>query len=150
MTTAIRHQVGTVLMEASTGTDLASVRYLRHQMTAVLISDGLADMVDAATLLAAELLTNAATHAHAPDGFDPCICLRVCRESQHLLVEVFDPDPLLPRPRQSDADEEHGRGLAIVEALAEDWGERSLAKGKVIWFVLSLAACRASACEKGT
>src|SRR5437773_2304866 len=131
MTTTIdRRGVITGLMTAHAKADAASVHDLRHCMAAVLIRAGLAKLVDTATLLAAELLSNAVLHAPAPDGGHPGVCLRVWREHQRLLVEVADPDPLLPHPRHPQPDEEHGRGLALVEALATAWGERLHADGK--------------------
>jgi len=43
-----------------------------------------------------------------------------------------------PRHRQADPDEERGRGLSIVTALADASGVRAEQAGKTTWFTLAL------------
>ncbi|MFH8346885.1 ATP-binding protein [Streptomyces sp. NPDC018045] len=68
---------------------------------------------DDAALVVSELVTNATRHAHS-------VCrLRLCAApSGHLTIEVHDDAPSRPRHRTAGVSEEHGRGLAIVSALA--------------------------------
>jgi hypothetical protein len=49
------------------------------------------------------------------------------------VVEISDATALRPRRRQVDGDSESGRGLTIVEAVADRWGSRTTADGKVVW-----------------
>lgn len=43
-----------------------------------------------------------------------------------------------PSPRDTWSTEEDGRGLLLVEALADAWGTRPTASGKTVWFTLLL------------
>ena len=36
--------------------------------------------------------------------------------------------------RHVDHDAESGRGIALVDALAERWGTITLEEGKIVWF----------------
>lgn len=49
-------------------------------------------------------------------------------------LEVRDSSPVpLPPTHDADADDENGRGLTVVDALAKSWGWQSEAFGKVVW-----------------
>ena len=49
-------------------------------------------------------------------------------------LEVRDSSPApLPATHDADADDENGRGLTVVDALAKSWGWQSEAFGKVVW-----------------
>jgi len=58
------------------------------------------------------------------------------RGRQAFWIEVADSDLRLPRLRVADVDDEGGRGLYLVDALADRWGTRPLDEGKVVWFEL--------------
>ncbi|MHB9864200.1 PAS domain S-box protein [Streptomyces sp. YIM S03343] len=87
---------------------------------------------DDALLLLSETLTNAVQHAEGP------LTLRLHRNTTDLTVEVDDRSPQLPQPRMAGEDEESGRGLCLVRALAADWGVRPTDEGKTTWFTLRL------------
>lgn len=53
-------------------------------------------------------------------------------------MEISDRSPHLPQPRLAAEDEESGRGLLLVRALADDWGVRPTDQGKATWFSLGL------------
>lgn len=92
------------------------------------------DRADTAELLLSELVTNAVRHARAPQGRD--IGIRIARYDGRLRVEVADAGPAVKLTPQVVADwEERGRGLAIVAALAERWGQcpRLHGIGKAVW-----------------
>ena len=78
-------------------------------------------------LLTSELVTNSLRHARGPYE------LRLRHVEHEVVVEVADATPLRPRRRRVDGDAESGRGLTIVEAVADRWGSRSTADGKVVW-----------------
>lgn len=87
---------------------------------------------DEALLLSSEVLTNALRHAAGP------IDLRVRRTTRELTVEVADRNPQMPQPREAGEEEESGRGLLLVRALASEWGVRPTDEGKSTWFTLRL------------
>ncbi|MFF1352688.1 ATP-binding protein [Streptomyces sp. NPDC058297] len=86
------------------------------------------------TLIAAELTANAVRHGHVP-GRD--FHLRLTAEADGALrVEVTDTcAERLPVTGTPDPDGESGRGLLLVDALADDWGvtPRPSAPGKTVW-----------------
>ena len=97
-----------------------SVPAARHLVRLVLRSWGLEDTAGTAELITAELVTNAVA-ASAAAG-NPVIRLGLTRRAWSLLVEVWDASPGLPEPRLGPADALGGRGLVLVEALADRWG----------------------------
>ncbi|MCC0096655.1 ATP-binding protein [Streptomyces flavotricini] len=94
--------------------------------------------LDAPGQIIAELSTNAITHGRVP-GRDFKLALTVTPGT--LLIEVTDTrGDRIPEIRDT------GRGLVLVEALAERWGVREgPAPSKVVWAELSLAAGSRSA-----
>ncbi|MGW0944224.1 ATP-binding protein [Streptomyces sp. NPDC002623] len=93
----------------------------------------------AAELVLSELVTNALRHARTPAGRE--IGVRIAQYEGRLRVEVADANNARPQPRKATAEDEHGRGLAMVEALAQRWGccPRRNGIGKAIWAELSLS-----------
>ncbi|WP_240771487.1 ATP-binding protein [Nocardioides sp. GY 10113] len=91
-------------------------------------------VVDDAELLASELVSNAVVHG-APD-----VRLTVTAHPDALDVGVRDGSSVLPRvsPGPASADAAHGRGLRIVQRLAQNWGVAPSASGngKTVWFRL--------------
>jgi anti-sigma regulatory factor (Ser/Thr protein kinase) len=85
------------------------------------------------TLITAELTANAVRHGHVP-GRD--FHLRLAETGGVLRVEVTDTRAeRLPAPGAPHPDGESGRGLLLVDALADDWGvaPRPAAPGKTVW-----------------
>ncbi|MFF0888214.1 ATP-binding protein [Streptomyces sp. NPDC003456] len=85
----------------------------------------------------AELAANAATHGRVP-GRDFGLLLYVVGGT--LRIEVTDTrDDRLPLARPADAEAESGRGLLLVDALADRWGvTRGLPPRKTVWAELDL------------
>ncbi|MFE8940951.1 ATP-binding protein [Streptomyces sp. NPDC007872] len=75
------------------------------------------DLLDSAELLLTELLTNAFRHASAP-----IVGVCIHRRGGHLRIAVDDHCTRGPLPRPTGLYEEHGRGLVLVDALADAWG----------------------------
>jgi two-component sensor histidine kinase len=90
--------------------------------------------VQTVELLTSELVTNAA----ARPG-DSCL-LRLDEPRPGVLrVAVADGDPILPAVRAEEAMAEGGRGLLLVEALADRGGAKpSSPAGKTVWFEISV------------
>lgn len=86
------------------------------------------DLVDDVELVVSELATNALVHGQA----EFTVKLRVLDEV--VVVEVEDGShvgPVLRAPGELDT---NGRGVAIVEALSNDWGVSTYAGGgKSVW-----------------
>jgi PAS domain S-box-containing protein len=91
-----------------------------------------AHRADDARLLVSEVLTNAVQHAEGP------LVLHLRRTVTELAVEISDRSPHLPQPRLAAEDEESGRGLILVDTLADNWGVRPTDQGKTTWFTLRL------------
>ncbi|MBO0801638.1 MAG: ATP-binding protein [Nocardiopsaceae bacterium] len=120
---------------------------------------------DTATLLVSELVTNAMAYAATPGQVAPgqvapshvvpgqvapggqmapggaagdiemvIRCLR-----GRLRVDVHDASPVLPEPElDTPADAETGRGLMLVDTLADEWGFYRTTSGKAVYFSLKL------------
>jgi anti-sigma regulatory factor (Ser/Thr protein kinase) len=82
--------------------------------------------------LASELASNAVEHAG--NGFS--VSIRRSADLAH--VEVCDADATLPTLREPSLESERGRGLMIMDRVACAWGAEPAARGKVVWFELSL------------
>ncbi|WP_406165054.1 ATP-binding protein [Streptomyces sp. NBC_00996] len=94
---------------------------------------------DNAVLATDELFANAVKHG-SPDRAN-MITVTIEYTARELRVTVADSSSALPCPRTTDGAEESGRGLAIVAALADDWGTAPPdpgGSGKKVWFALVL------------
>lgn len=93
-------------------------------------------LVDIAVLLMSELVSNAILHA----GTTIHVVIRLGDE--YVRVEVQDGNARDPSPRHYSTMATTGRGLLLVEELAERWGVLSPAPGpgKTVWFELARAA----------
>ncbi|MFJ3498206.1 ATP-binding protein [Streptomyces sp. NPDC086091] len=91
--------------------------------------------------LIAELAANAATHGRFP-GRDFRLALLV--DAATLRIEVTDTrGDDLPHRRVPGPEDESGRGLLLIEALADRWGvERGPFPRKTVWAELDLAKRR--------
>ncbi|MEW2132311.1 ATP-binding protein [Streptomyces sp. NPDC005435] len=89
-----------------------------------------ADTCDSAALVVSELVTNAIMHT----------------ASSRVVCELHDRDDVVriavrdegcapgdPHPAQQRPDEEHGRGLLLVDALCRAWGTRQDGPGLLVW-----------------
>ncbi|MGW7254053.1 ATP-binding protein [Streptomyces sp. NPDC054834] len=97
------------------------------------------DVTDTAELLLSELMTNAYRHARVPAGRE--IWARCVVTEDRLRVTVTDANDTFPTPGAPSPDDESGRGLTLVAALADDWGAggRECGLGKEVWFELAIA-----------
>jgi signal transduction histidine kinase/DNA-binding response OmpR family regulator/serine phosphatase RsbU (regulator of sigma subunit) len=86
-----------------------------------------AEDIETATLVATELITNAVIHGEAP------VDVRLRKTGDSIILQVFDRTSSLPKKRRPSGDAEHGRGLTIVEGLAQRSGVRPTTTGKAVW-----------------
>jgi anti-sigma regulatory factor (Ser/Thr protein kinase) len=97
------------------------------------------EIVDAAELLTSELATNSVRHAHT--DFELAVQAR-----GQIRIEVRDTGTGQPRLLSPSLRDSTGRGLLIVDSMADAWGVIPVPKGKIVWFTLphSAAASEAS------
>ncbi|MFI6937061.1 ATP-binding protein [Streptomyces sp. NPDC050287] len=106
-----------------------SVPSARRFVHAALLDWKLPDLADTAELIVSELAANAVLHAQE-DKFR--VTLRRLGDDQ-VRVAVIDRSRTLPTLADANDDEDHGRGLAIVDALSQQWGTDPLNWGKRVW-----------------
>ena len=96
------------------------------------------DGADDAVLLASELATNALLHARSP------MTVRVERLADDVVqVSVADDSPAAPQPRRFSPESGTGRGLRLLDSMAESWGVDMIpGDGKVVWCRVRLGAER--------
>jgi anti-sigma regulatory factor (Ser/Thr protein kinase) len=112
----------------------AEVAALRRIMRLHLGIWGLQDLVDEAQLCVSELVANVITHV----GPGTPATLAVLMRGTRLRIEVHDPDTrALPVLRRAGADSEQGRGMALVNAVADRWGVLLHPDRKVTWCELT-------------
>ncbi len=104
----------------------AARRFVASQLT----NWGLTELCDPALALVTELVSNAVLHA----GTDFDVVVR--RGDGRLRVEVHDGSPLLPVRKRYSVTAATGRGLVLVEEMADAWGAEPTATGKAVWFEL--------------
>lgn len=83
-------------------------------------------------LCAVELVTNVIDHVG--DGTPVTVQVHHDTATGRTRVEVTDPDPrALPVLRHAAPTDEHGRGMALLDAVAVRWGVRQDGSGKTVW-----------------
>lgn len=83
--------------------------------------------IESALLVATELVANAIVHACSA----PVLSLEAV--GSELALRVADRSRKLPVTREATTDAAGGRGLLIVDALADRWGVDEDDSGKVVW-----------------
>ncbi len=82
-------------------------------------------------LLTSELVTNAVVHAQTE------VAVTITRRDRHTVsVSVRDGSSLAPRPATHPDDSMTGRGLGILDMLADSWSVDTEAGGKTVTFTL--------------
>lgn len=132
---------------ATYAADGASVREARGRVATALMQWGLEHLVDDATLLVSELVTNAIVHAGTT------VELAVALLDDSVEIAVTDRHPtrsLPPPPRDVAPDQERGRGLALLATLAPVWGVDHTDRAKTVWFRLPLQIGSVPASRRST
>ncbi|MGW2342297.1 ATP-binding protein [Streptomyces sp. NPDC001661] len=117
--------------------DLRAVPETRRALRELLRHWGRPGRSEVAELLTSEIVTNALVHTDCEAELTATVGPRSLR------VEVRDFVSRRPKPRVPHADDgthgTSGRGLVLVQSLADAWGVAALgpgATGKVVWFEL--------------
>ena len=96
------------------------------------------DTLAALSLLVSEVVTNCVVHGGAADGRTIEIVGAVERDSVHVAVSAEGP-AFEHTPKVPSTDAAGGRGLYIVDALADRWGID--APPPTVWFEMPRSAC---------
>ncbi|MFD3719240.1 SpoIIE family protein phosphatase [Streptomyces sp. NPDC058674] len=108
---------------------------VRHLIRAAVAAWGAGERADEIELAADELMTNALVHT---DG-GAQVGLRLTAQGR-IRIEVEDSSSALPRPRDAGDWEESGRGLLLVDRLADEWGVEPRGGGKRVWCEFAVTA----------
>jgi anti-sigma regulatory factor (Ser/Thr protein kinase) len=107
---------------ARTGREFVAAFCTRHHLASKTTED--------AVLITSELLSNAYLHARSP------AVLTVQLLGRALHIGVADQSDTVPVPRHPGPCAAGGRGLLLLDALAQRWGVLPRTPGKTIWFEL--------------
>jgi hypothetical protein len=110
---------------------------------------GLDELTDDATVVVCELVTNALRYGHPAAGqhhpLPPAtqeqpFLLSLVHHGPAVLCAVFDPGRDVPEVKEPDFFQESGRGLHVLQSLAECWGWTTPDRhGKAVWALLQSA-----------
>ncbi|MET7495558.1 ATP-binding protein [Streptomyces sp900116325] len=110
--------------------DLTSVGRARRLAIEQVGEWRLDELADTVELLVSELVTNALCHTRG------AVRMNLQVRGARLRCEVEDTNSDGPVRRSVCADAEGGRGMEILDLLAEAWGSSRTATGKTLWFEL--------------
>ncbi|WP_338672096.1 ATP-binding protein [Streptomyces sp. SCSIO 30461] len=124
-----------LLVQMEVGPDPAEVGRARRWARSRLAGSGIGDdepLAETLVLLISELVTNAVVHTGCP------AVLRMLfgageSAAGTVRVEVADISACPPSPRRADREDTNGRGLELVDGLADRWGWQPEGSGKSIW-----------------
>ncbi|MFG3498066.1 ATP-binding protein [Streptomyces sp. NPDC047928] len=128
-------------VQLEVGPDPAEVGRARRWARSRLAVSGIAadePLAETLVLLISELVTNAVVHTGCPAVLR--MLFRAGSGPGAVRVEVADRSARAPQPRHADGDDTHGRGLELVDGLADRWGWQREGAGKSIWCEVDRAA----------
>ncbi|NEC92369.1 ATP-binding protein [Streptomyces sp. SID12501] len=85
------------------------------------------ETADTIRLVASELITNGVVHGEGP------VTVVLYHRPGSLVIEVLDGNPGAPTLRCAQAEDESGRGVALVDFLAVRSGWEPVGRGKRVW-----------------
>ena len=101
-------------------------RAVRERAATVVADEMLLDDIE---LMAAEAVANAILHGTG------IVTVTIATDGRRIRVDVTDDGPA-----QDDADSEprldHGRGLTVIDALADEWGFDQSSRRTRLWFLV--------------
>ena len=110
----------------------ASARAARAFVSATLEEWECAHVDDTVKLLTSELVGNVVRHAQTE------MLVAAKLEGERLTIEVVDDSPDMIVQRDPRLEDPTGRGLLMVNSMADRWGVRRQRNGKSVWFELDL------------
>jgi len=109
-----------------------SVRVARHVVLELLRVWRVPHDGEDAALLVTELVANVVDHVRG----DEDLTLEIGASEDWLRIAVVDGSALRPVLRELLLDEPRGRGMRMVQAIADRWGVEDYRGGKRVWFEL--------------
>jgi anti-sigma regulatory factor (Ser/Thr protein kinase) len=107
----------------------------RHAARALLHAWEALQRRDDVELVLTEIITNAVRHAE----LTPTVDVEITLKAGHLLrLTVADGSSLKPTIGALAEDQESGRGMQLVAAVADRWGVDEHPGGKIVWIELDL------------
>jgi serine phosphatase RsbU (regulator of sigma subunit)/anti-sigma regulatory factor (Ser/Thr protein kinase) len=123
-------QTGGRLQQHVAQNDPEALSSARHMIRAAVGAWGARERSDEIELAADELITNALMHTDSA----AVVTVRVLPGAQRVLrVDVDDRSSALPHRRDAGEAGVSGRGLLLVDQLADAWGVESRGSGKCVW-----------------
>ncbi|MFF8276869.1 ATP-binding protein [Streptomyces lateritius] len=122
-------------VQLEVGPDPAEVGRARRWARSRLAGSGIGDdepLTDTLVLLISELVTNAVVHTGCPAVLRMLFAAS-CPDAGTVRVEVADASDRPPRQRHAEGEDTNGRGLELVDGLADRWGWQREGAGKSIW-----------------
>ncbi|MGW2802449.1 ATP-binding protein [Streptomyces sp. NPDC001221] len=90
------------------------------------------ETADVIRLVTSELITNAVVHGKGP------VTVALYHRPGRVVIDVLDDNPSAPRTSCAQADDESGRGLALVGRLASRCAWEPSGRGKLVWAEIAL------------
>jgi anti-sigma regulatory factor (Ser/Thr protein kinase) len=110
----------------------ASVPVARRLVLQLLRAWGARQDHDDAALLVTELVANVVDHV----GGSSCLTLEATFSDDWLRLAVVDCSPVRPAVQGLDPQRPRGRGMLMIESVADRWGCEAHRDGKRVWFEL--------------
>lgn len=132
-------------VQLEVGADPAEVGRARRWARSRLAGSGIEidePVAETLILLISELVTNAVVHTGCPAVLRMLVSGVPDDVPGTVRVEVADRSALPPKQRHAEGDDTNGRGLELVDGLADRWGWQPEGGGKSIW-------CEVDRCEPG-
>jgi anti-sigma regulatory factor (Ser/Thr protein kinase) len=109
-----------------------SVPVARHLVLELLRSWRAPQDREDAALLVTELVSNVVDHVQGEAN----LTLELELSDRTLLIAVIDGSSIRPVVRELSTDRPRGRGMRMVESIADRWGADDHLGGKRVWFEL--------------
>lgn len=133
------HDASTMLNHPAASRDLRiplaphpiSAEIARKVTSLMLHNWQLYDLIESAKVVVSELVTNALK-------LNEVFNLGLFRHGDYIMIEVTDRNLGTPKVRKPGEDAEDGRGLLLVECMAEEWNIRYEEDGaKTVWALVA-------------
>jgi anti-sigma regulatory factor (Ser/Thr protein kinase) len=107
-----------------------SVRSIRHLVTELLHAWAVPHDHEDVALLVTELVANVVDHV----GGEASLTVEVETSESWLRIAVVDGSAVRPVVQELESGSPRGRGLRLVQAIADRWGADEHRGGKRVWF----------------
>lgn len=107
------------------------------------------EQIDSAVLMVSEMVTNVLVHTDGNAHLSAEVSDGEGDDPRQLRVEVADTSDELPHKRSPGEMASSGRGLVLMQMLADEWGVDPRGEGKSIWFELHESGAGTAASGSG-